>query len=279
MVPNNNVAVIIPFYKGLDWLIQAIDSVKNQIFEDWKIYLINDGSNEDLSQIQKMLPISKLQIINQENRGAAAARNVGIANSKEKYIAFLDSDDLWDVSKLDEQVRFLESNTEFLWCHCPYVRVDITGEKFLPTHTDFLQGNIFTKSLIRCTIATPSVLIKRTIVKENCFGFIEGLKAGEDTVLWLKILRKYPIGLVNKTLVKVRMRGKNAASDVHSQLVGRSAIFNFLKSIEIRGIKLNLIYFGYKYLELLLNLNLGNFFNRALYLPIWLYFRVLYIFL
>ena len=270
-----SVAVIIPFYKGMEWLKEAIKSVKNQTYKDWKIYLVNDGSEEDISEIYSYLPSDKLIIINQENAGAAVARNTAIDLCTEDFIAFLDADDLWDENKLKLQTDFL-SNSGFNWVHCKYVRVNFNNTKVFNTTVSVLQGDVFIKSLLSCTIATPTVVIRSEILKDSSLRFVPHLRAGEDTIFWLRLLRKHPIGLVNKSLVSVRMHGKNAALNIKAQIEGRNAIYLYLETLEDNSRMFLFIKIIYSYFHWIHKQDFGPLVNKLFFLPGWMICKLLY---
>ncbi len=112
------VSVVIPFYSGLNWLEEAIESVLKQTYKNIEIIVINDGSKENVSEIVDKYG-SYIRLINQENRGPASARNKGIKMASGKYIAFLDSDDLWMPEKLAKQIAFMESG-KYIWSQHSY---------------------------------------------------------------------------------------------------------------------------------------------------------------
>lgn len=272
-----DVGIIIPFYKGKEWLKEALQSVSVQTYKHWTIYLINDGSPEDITDLSDLYSDMNLVIHNQENKGAAFARNRGISIAKEKYIAFLDADDLWEPTKLEEQISFLEQDEKYKWCHTMYTKVNENNTLMMPTHKDFLCGDVFIKSLTRCTIATPAVLIERSILSDDKLRFEENLNAGEDTLFWLRLLRKYPIGLINKPLVRVRMRGSNAASSIAAQIEGREAIYNYIKNENLKGSYVGILraIYGYVHAISMMRINSGLI-NKVLYLPAWVGFKLLY---
>lgn len=111
------VSIIIPFYSNKEWLIECLDSVKNQSYKNYEIILINDGSKEYIEDICS--DYSNLLYIKHKNLGVSSARNTGILKSKGKYIAFLDSDDLWETNKLEEQLNFMRRNN-YKWSHTSY---------------------------------------------------------------------------------------------------------------------------------------------------------------
>ncbi|PKB52360.1 hypothetical protein CRH03_16550 [Clostridium sp. HMb25] len=101
------VSVIIPFYKGVNWLDEAVDSVIAQDYPEVEIIIINDGSPEDLTRFLKKYKDAVI-MLTQKNKGPAAARNTGINAATGKYVAFLDADDIWMPGKLKCQIEAME---------------------------------------------------------------------------------------------------------------------------------------------------------------------------
>src|SRR5690606_30977259 len=106
-------SVVIPFYSNVNWLMEALNSVQEQSYKNIEVLVINDGSKENVSLIKDKYDMD-LRIINKENGGPASARNLGIEKSSGKYIAFLDSDDIWLPDKLQRQIKFMEEKNS-IW--------------------------------------------------------------------------------------------------------------------------------------------------------------------
>ena len=285
MINQPLVSVVIPFYSGTEWLFEAIESVLAQTYKNIEIIVINDGSSEDFSEVLKKYR-NKIRYVYQENRGAAAARNVGINLSQGEYIAFLDADDLWMPNKLEEQIYLMIKN-EAVWSHTNYIRFDLEGKTKEIDVSDF-RGNVFPLSLISNPIATPSVIIKKSILINNpSFRFEEDMQYGEDTILWLLLSTRYELLAINKYLVKVRMRGSNSSLRAYSQIKARADmwnkiktknIFNYKKEISMMGkIAFGYCSFLYKWLDLLENRIKRKHIetiSKLLYIMPWILFKI-----
>ena len=104
------VAIIMPAYNCRDTLSRAVESVINQTYKNWHLYIINDASPEPLDDILSFYENKHENITvinNSENQGAAGSRNIGLRHSDEEVIAFLDSDDFWHPTKLQKQIAIL----------------------------------------------------------------------------------------------------------------------------------------------------------------------------
>lgn len=153
------VAVIMPAYNCASTLDRAIDSVISQTYKNWKLYVINDKSPEDLTPVlSKYKNIANIVIIeNEKNLGAAGSRNVGLLNSDESIIAYLDSDDAWMPGKLEAQVGKIISGKGASITHYYYVA---KNRNAVTWRDDKLTVNDFIKKRFR--VCFSSLVHKRT---------------------------------------------------------------------------------------------------------------------
>ena len=176
-----HVSVIIPTYNRKEFTKEAVDSVRAQSFQDLELIVIED----------------------KEQKGPATARNQGVLKAKGKYIAFLDSDDLWDKRKLEKQLEYLRNNPEFKICY--------TNEKWVRNGEHLNQmkkhqkhhGWIFDKCLPLCIISCSSILMERRMFDE-LGGLDESLPVCEDYDLWLRMSLRYPIAYLDEKLMVKR---------------------------------------------------------------------------
>lgn len=205
---NKTVSVIIPFYSHLDWLYEAIESVLAQTYPIHEIILVNDGSKEDLTEFLDKYG-KRIIYLKQENAGPAAARNNGIRHATGDYIAFEDSDDIWMPTKVEKQVAFMEE-TGAMWCHTGFYYWWPSTNKVKRVNVSRDYGDVFLQRHISTQIATPAIMIDRSIYAEGDFFFPEGVRNGEDDQLYTKLSSVFQLGLVEEPLLKVRMRGTNS---------------------------------------------------------------------
>lgn len=224
------VSVIIPFYRNVEWLVEAVESVRYQSYDNIEIIVINDGSSEILNKFLEIYE-DEIKYIYQENAGAAAARNRGIEEAKGDYLAFLDSDDIWDSQKIEKQVKYMIENG-FIWSHTSYIK--FSEKKDLQSvDVSKFYGNVFPMTVIASPIATPCVMIQSNILKyDKSLRFNEKMKSGEDMYLWMKLSMKYELGMLDDYLTNVRMRGSNAALLSYSQIRARAQIWKIIKEDE-----------------------------------------------
>ena len=193
------VSVIIPTYNRKVFLIEAIRSVLDGTFGDFELIVVDDGSTDCTTGALAELRES-FRYHYQPNRGVGNARNKGVAISRGKYIAFLDSDDRWTKNKLEIQVNFLASHPKLRICHAEgvWVRTAVRINQ-KERHRKF-AGDIFEKCLPLCIISPSSILMERSVFDE-IGGFDETLPVCEDYDLWLRMTLRYRVGFVRESLV------------------------------------------------------------------------------
>jgi glycosyltransferase involved in cell wall biosynthesis len=197
------VSVIIPTYNRLSMVKEAVDSVLKQDFEDFELIVVDDGSTDETVKEIKRYGGRVRLLQHSENRGVSAARNKGILHAKGKYIAFLDSDDLWVKGKLKIQVAFLDENPHYPLCYTDEIWIR-RGRRVNPKikHTKY-SGWIFEKCLPLCTISPSSAVMRKTVFSKVGL-FDEALPVCEDYDFWLRISARFPIFFINKKLIVKR---------------------------------------------------------------------------
>ncbi|MDR3539785.1 MAG: glycosyltransferase [Desulfosporosinus sp.] len=212
------ISVIIPFFNRSKLLLSAVNSVLDQTYGKFEVLLIDDGSTEDLKIIKDIMKRdSRVRYIYQEHKGAAAARNLGISLAKGSYIAFLDSDDIFAPQKLEKQILFMQTKG-FHFSHTSYQRMDNDGNLMGVIDSGSFSGELFPRIIGGCSIASPTVMIKKEILES--LRFKEDLEIGEDICLWIDIAYCYPIGGMQEPLTNVRFDSFSAASNVRKQQIG-----------------------------------------------------------
>ncbi len=199
----SKVSVIIPTYNRLPMLKEAVDSVLAQDFEDLELIVVDDGSTDGTAdEISRYGGRVKL-LRHAESRGVSAARNKGILHSKGKYVAFLDSDDLWVKGKLKLQAAFLDENPHYPLCYTDEIWIR-RGKRVNPRlkHAKY-SGWIFEKCLPLCTISPSSAVMRRTLFSKIGI-FDEALPVCEDYDFWLRVSARFPIFFINRKLIVKR---------------------------------------------------------------------------
>jgi glycosyltransferase involved in cell wall biosynthesis len=199
------VSVIIPTYNSDRYICEAIDSVLCQTYHDYEIIVIDDGSTDDTgSTIAERYPMVRYYFV--ENKGAAAARNLGISKAQGKFIAFLDADDRWLPTKLEKQVSLLrnDSHLGMVFAENSFFNERGTTQERVNKRDRLMNGDIVRNIFLNSYVATPTVMVLKSVF-EVVGLFEEDLVVAEDDNMWMRIGMKYGIELIDEPLVECRI--------------------------------------------------------------------------
>lgn len=204
------VSIITPVHNAYNHIEETIDSVLAQTFSDWELILVDDKSSDDGLQILKeyVEKDSRIKLLkNPQNQGAAITRNKGIEAAQGRYIAFLDSDDLWKPTKLEKQLAFMKQNG-YAFTYTAYekqkgdqiIGVQEVGEKV--NHNDLLKT---------CSIGCLTVIYDTQKLGKMLMPIIS---RRQDFALWLKILKEIPYAYgLNEILSTYRLRSDSISGN------------------------------------------------------------------
>lgn len=250
-----------PAYNAERTIAESIESVLEQDYEDWELIIVNDGSNDRTLQIIKeyLLKDNKIKLINlNENKGLPNARNEGIKLSIGKYIAFLDSDDIWLKNKLTIQLNYHQKNKHIKISHTGFKMFNENGDVKRPFRfiSDFVyknEGDLFSQFLYKNVVGILTVIIERDLLNE-VGGFDTNLWGLEDQDLWIRISQKNVyFGYVNRQLSLYRISNEGMMKNLarykkaykklihkHSILISENEKINFSWAVYYK-------YFGTEY--------------------------------
>ncbi|MFQ6083718.1 MAG: glycosyltransferase family 2 protein [Candidatus Aminicenantia bacterium] len=193
------VSVIIPTYNRAKFLQQAIESVLSQEYSDFELLVIDDGSTDNTEEVVQSFG-ARIRYFYQPHQGVSAVRNLGLSNSEGRFIAFLDSDDLWKKEKLRVQMEFMKNSPQAKVCYTEEIWVR-KGVRVNPKkkHRKY-SGWIFDKVVPICLLSLSSALFRREIF-DKIGWFDESLPACEDYDFGLRLAKKYPIYLIDQPLI------------------------------------------------------------------------------
>jgi len=204
---KTEVNIILPNYNSSEFIDKTIQSVINQSFENWRLIIIDDFS--DIKTRRKIKKYEKLKKIKiywlKKNRGAAYCRNLAINKSNSKYLAFIDSDDIWEKNKLKLQVRYMKRN-KYDFTYTYYKTFGLKLKKVSPP----IKFN-FDSFIKNTSIATSTMMIARKIAKDVKFT---DTTICEDYYFKCKILKKIKSAYCLKNyLTKYRIRKNSLQSN------------------------------------------------------------------
>ncbi len=209
------VSVVIPTRNRANYILQALASVFAQSYQDYEIIVVDDGSTDNTEEIlTPLVKENKLRYELGEARGVSAARNRGVALAQGRYIAFLDSDDLFLPTKLEKQMRIYAQQPELGFVHCNFSKFTDDGRELGLRDTSRFQGHVYPAMLLEWSVimAMPCMLVRKDVFLE-VGGFDESLSWAEDMDLWRRIARRYAIGTVDEALVRVRVHASSSSFD------------------------------------------------------------------
>lgn len=227
-----------PTFNAEKTINDSIISVLNQNYKNWELLIIDDCSSDRTKEIiQEYVSIDKrikLFSTDRPSGGPSTPRNIGIKNSQGKYIAFLDSDDIWLPNKLEEQLNFLLSNN-YKFVYSNYEKISYEGKR---NDRFIIVRNISTynDTLKSCEIPCLTVLLDRYLIENRKFKNI----GKEDYIMWLEILRDcntaYNTGKIHALYREANnTRSSNKIKMIHQQ-------WNVIRNIEKQNLIKSIYY-------------------------------------
>lgn len=200
------VSVIIPTYKRSEKLLRAIDSVLNQTYDKIELLIVNDNEPNDSFTKELKLKVEKYNndsrfhlIVQDKHINGAVARNVGIKKAKGEYIAFLDDDDWWDVTKLEKQVKCIEElSADWGVVSCKIKRYN--NDKLIAMLPKYDDGFVYKDiMMLKADFATGTLLIRHDALDQSGY-FDERLLRHQDLQLLVNLTFHYKLFQVNEYL-------------------------------------------------------------------------------
>lgn len=213
-------SVIIPLYNKAPYVAKAIESVLGQTYRDFEVIVIDDGSTDQSLEVAKTFENKSITIISQPNSGVSTARNNGVKIAKHPYICFLDADDWWHPTFLEEMKQLITDFPDAGIYGSGYYIVKHGQERIAPIGVPqgFERGIIDYCEVYAKTLCMPlwtgAVIVPKNIFDEEG-GFKSQLKLGEDFDLWIRIVLKHKAILDNKPLAYY-----NQDVDVNNRAIG-----------------------------------------------------------
>ncbi len=233
---NPYISIVITYYKKRSFIYKTLKTIKKQTYKNYElIFVYDDNDLTDFKYIKKLISNFKNYkiIVNKKNNGVSYSRNIGIKFAKGSYVAFIDSDDIWESKKLSTQLKIMSEAKADI----SYTSYKVIDEKDKIIGTRKVSSEINYEKLLRyCEIGLSTVIIKKKFLKKNKFPDI---KTQEDFALWLILIKKGLKFLPIKKLLSSWRRTENSLSSNILQKI--SDAFKVYYSIEKKNLIISII--------------------------------------
>lgn len=210
------VSIVMPSYNTASYIVESIQSVFAQTYQNWELIIVDDCSTDDTDKVvQPYLSDSRIKYFkNEKNSGAAVSRNRALQEAKGKWIAFLDSDDLWLPEKLEKQITFMEENG-YHFSYTNYEEINMAGER---TGVKVTGPKKITKTGM-FNYCWPGCLT--VMYDAETVGLIQiaDIKKNNDYAMWLKVCKKADCYLLDETLAWYRKRSGSISNQGYLNLI------------------------------------------------------------
>lgn len=206
------VSIITPSYNSAKFISETIECVQKQTYTNWEMIIVDDCSTDSTEEaVTPFLDDKRIKYLkNEKNSGAAVSRNRALREAQGKWVAFLDSDDLWVPEKLEKQIKFMETNG-YHFTYTNYTEMDETGKSL---------GTLWTgpRRIGKARMTLFNYMGCLTVMYERDYvGLIQtaDIKRRNDYAIWIKAVKKCPAYLLDENLAKYRVRSsgwKNSLS-------------------------------------------------------------------
>ena len=207
------VSVIMPSYNTGRFIEESVRSVIAQTYENWELIIVDDCSNDNTDEVVKtFFNDARIRYLkNEKNSGAAISRNKALREAQGKWIAFLDSDDIWENNKLEKQIKFMKKN-DYHFSYTTYEEIDENSM----TRGVLVSGPQKISKRMMYDYCWPGCLTVMYDAEHVGLVQIEDLKKNNDYAIWLKVIKKTPCYLLNECLSGYRIRSNSISR--HSKL-------------------------------------------------------------
>src|SRR5690606_35746528 len=234
-------SIVIPLYNKEKHILDTINTVLTQTFQDFEIVVVNDGSKDNSAKLVREISDSRVRLINQDNAGVSAARNTGIKEAAGEYIALLDADDIWLENHL-ENIHFLIKKFPDFGLYASAYKTRFLGVQDrsinvygLPDGSDFVKIPNYFESVAYGDnlVWSSAVCIPRKIFVENDIWFPVGEKYGEDQYVWARIAVEFELAYCRvESAIYDQSTENNTISAIQNEIEPHKSFFMIQ---ELRG--------------------------------------------
>ncbi|MBS6559176.1 MAG: glycosyltransferase family 2 protein [Clostridiales bacterium] len=215
ILQNELVSIITPSYNTEKYIVATIESVLAQTYENWEMIIVDDCSTDATDEVIAQFNDPRIVYIkNKKNSGAGISRNRALKRAKGKWIAFLDSDDLWKPTKLEEQIQYMREN-RYAFSYTRYREIDEYGNDIGVEVSG--PKRISKSGMYR--YCWPGCLTVMYDAEKVGLIQISNIKKNNDYAMWLKVIRKADCYLYNKPLAMYRKRTGSISNHSYTKLI------------------------------------------------------------
>ena len=209
------VSIVMPSYNTAGFIDKSIESVLAQTYTNWELIIVDDCSTDNTEEIVNSFEDERIKFFkNETNSGAAVSRNKALREAKGKWIAFLDSDDLWHPEKLERQIAFMEEN-DYHFSYTKYSEISEDGEPIGKTVSGPKHISV-TGMYNYCWPGCLTVMYDAEVVG---LVQIEDIKKNNDYAIWLKVIKKASCHLLDEVLGEYRKRSGSISRHGYMALI------------------------------------------------------------
>lgn len=230
-----SVSIIMPAYNSARFIRHAVESVLAQTYTDWELLIVDDCSSDNTEQVVSAIKDPRIRYMrNEQNMGAASTRNRALRQAEGRYIAFLDSDDLWTPDKLEKQIAFMKQHDyAFTFANYQIIQEDGTPtNKVLHMPLSLSYHQYLKNTAIGCLTV---------VIDKQKTGYFEmpNIKSSHDMALWLLIMKRgFKAYAIPECLASYRIV---STSNTAKKWKAAQDVWRVYREIE----KLNVVYAAY----------------------------------
>lgn len=205
------ISVVLPSYNRAHILPRAIESILGQTYKDIELIIVDDGSSDNTAEVVGRFSDSRIVYVRQENAGACAARNNGIAHARGAYIAFQDSDDIWHQDKLEKQLATLQqTGADVVFCRMNRM---VGGEK-VGLVSDYFHEGFLPKDEVPMSIGTQTLVGKSEVFKQE--NFDSEMPRYQEFEMLVRAQKSFSIYCMEEPLVDYLLQKDSISANVSS---------------------------------------------------------------
>ena len=212
---NELVSIVMPSYNTAKFISSAIESVLMQTYQNWELLIVDDCSTDNTDEVVSNYDDKRIIYLkNEKNSGAAVSRNKALNKARGEWIAFLDSDDLWYETKLEEQIEFMKKN-EYYFSNTSYMKMDESGAEI---GIQVTGPKKITKNRMYYYCWPGCLTVMYDAEKVGKIQ-ISNIKKNNDYALWLKVIKKADCYYYDKVLALYRKRSGSISNQGYFKLI------------------------------------------------------------